>query len=55
MFQLVLEAVNARQVQDALAMDKQIIERDIQRANASFDYLGMKTLKVEDQVFPCQT
>ena len=50
-FQLLLEGVRARQLQDALFMDKRTLEREIQQANLSFNFFDMKAARIEDQVF----
>ncbi|KAJ0112961.1 hypothetical protein Patl1_00150 [Pistacia atlantica] len=47
---LVLEGVRARQMQDALLMEKRTMEREIQRANASFNFYDMKAARIEDQI-----
>jgi hypothetical protein len=51
LFQLVLEAVRARQLQDTLLMDKRTMEREVQQANASLCFYDMRAARVEDQVF----
>lgn len=50
-FQLVLEAVRARQLQDALLMEKRTMEREVQQANTSLCFYDMRAARVEDQVF----
>ncbi|CAK9149379.1 unnamed protein product [Ilex paraguariensis] len=47
---LVLEGVRARQLQDALRMEKQTMERAIQQAAASVDFFNMKAARIEDQL-----
>ncbi|KDO85590.1 hypothetical protein CISIN_1g0028162mg, partial [Citrus sinensis] len=48
---LVLEGVRARQLQDALLMDKHMMESEIQQANASLNFFDMKAARIENQVF----
>uniref|UniRef100_A0A5B7BUQ2 E3 ubiquitin protein ligase n=1 Tax=Davidia involucrata TaxID=16924 RepID=A0A5B7BUQ2_DAVIN len=50
---LVLEGVRARQLRDALLMDKQTMERAIQQANTSVDFYDMKAARIEDQLKIC--
>ncbi|KAK9273096.1 hypothetical protein L1049_017903 [Liquidambar formosana] len=50
---LVLEGVTARQLHDALLMDKQTMEKEIQQANASLDLYEMKSARIEDQLKIC--
>ncbi|XAR54170.1 Ubiquitin--protein ligase [Bertholletia excelsa] len=50
---LVLEGVRARQLQDALLMEKQAMEREILRANAAVDFYHVKAAKIEDQLTMC--
>ncbi|KAL5862273.1 hypothetical protein ACOSQ3_003554 [Xanthoceras sorbifolium] len=50
---LVLEGVRTRQLQGALSMDKRRMEREIQRANASFNFFDMKCARIEDQLKFC--
>ncbi|ESR58611.1 hypothetical protein CICLE_v100187891mg, partial [Citrus x clementina] len=47
---LVLEGVRARQLQDALLMDKHMMESEIQQANASLNFFDMKAARIENQV-----
>lgn len=51
LFQLVLEGVRSRQLQDSLLMEKQTMERGFQRANTSLGFFDMKAGRIEDQVF----
>lgn len=48
--QLVLEGLRAKQVQDALLMDKRMLERETQQANSSVNFYEMKAARIEDQV-----
>ncbi|KAI9182601.1 hypothetical protein LWI28_027086 [Acer negundo] len=50
---LVLEGVRARQLRDALLMDKRRMEREIHRANTSFNFFDMKSARIEDQLKFC--
>lgn len=50
-FQLVLEGVRARQLQDALLMDNRRMEKEIQRANSSLNFFNIKVTRIEDQVY----
>ena len=49
-FQLVLEGVRARQLQEIMLIEKQTLEKEIQQANASLVLFEMKAARVEDQV-----
>ena len=42
--------MSARQLRDALLMDKRRMEREIHRANTSFNFFDMKSARIEDQV-----
>ncbi|KAK1584676.1 hypothetical protein Q3G72_035147 [Acer saccharum] len=44
------ETVMARQLRDALLMDKRRMERETHRANTSFNFFHMKSARIEDQV-----
>lgn len=50
---LFLEGMKTKQMQDGLLMDKITMEKEIQHANALFDFFDMKTASVEDQVKVC--
>lgn len=50
---LVLEGVQARQLGDALLMEKQTMMRAIEHANASVEYCDMKGAKIDDQIKLC--
>ncbi|KAJ4727229.1 E3 ubiquitin protein ligase [Melia azedarach] len=50
---LVLEGVRARQLQDALLMEKHSMEREIQRANASCNFYDIKAARIEEQLKFC--
>ncbi|KAH9788550.1 E3 ubiquitin-protein ligase BRE1-like 1 [Citrus sinensis] len=50
---LVLEGVRARQLQDALLMDKHMMESEIQQANASLNFFDMKAARIENQLRFC--
>ncbi|KAK6920354.1 hypothetical protein RJ641_016258 [Dillenia turbinata] len=50
---LVLEGLRTRQLQDALLMDKETMEKDIQQANTSLDLCEMKATRIEDQLKMC--
>ena len=50
LFQLVLEGVRARQLQDTLLMNKQTMERELQQASASLNFYDVKAARIEDQV-----
>ncbi|KAK1581748.1 hypothetical protein Q3G72_008688 [Acer saccharum] len=43
------ETVMARQLRDALLMDKRRMERETHRANTSFNFFHMKSARIEDQ------
>ncbi|PIA50300.1 hypothetical protein AQUCO_01300798v1 [Aquilegia coerulea] len=47
---LVLEGAKARQLQDALRMEKQTMETELRQANASMDFYSMKGARIEDQL-----
>lgn len=49
-FQLVLEGLRAKQLQDALVMEKRTLERDIQQASSSLGYYDLKAARIDDQV-----
>lgn len=49
--QLVVEGVRARQLQDALLMEKQTMDRAFQQANSLVDYFEIKASRIGDQVF----
>lgn len=38
-------------MQDALLIDKYIMDKDIQQASASASFLSKKSLRIEDQVY----
>ncbi|XP_059633890.1 E3 ubiquitin-protein ligase BRE1-like 1 [Cornus florida] len=50
---LVLEGVRARQLRDALLMDKQTLEKAIQQTNTSLVFYDMKAARIEDQLNKC--
>ncbi|XP_044493657.1 E3 ubiquitin-protein ligase BRE1-like 1 isoform X3 [Mangifera indica] len=50
---LVLESVRARQMQDALLMEKRTMEREIHQANASMKFYEIKATRIEDQLKFC--
>ncbi|KAI4356680.1 hypothetical protein L6164_000684 [Bauhinia variegata] len=50
---LLLEGVRSKQKQDALLLEKQTLEREIQQQNASLIFYEMKAARVEDQVKFC--
>lgn len=50
---LVLEAVQARQLQDTLLIDKRTMERQVQQASASLCFFDMRAARVEDQLKIC--
>ncbi|XP_057980578.1 E3 ubiquitin-protein ligase BRE1-like 1 [Malania oleifera] len=50
---LFLEGVRARQLKDALFMDKLTREKEIQQANTSLDLFDLKAAKIEDQLKVC--
>ncbi|XP_021279614.1 E3 ubiquitin-protein ligase BRE1-like 1 isoform X2 [Herrania umbratica] len=47
---LVLEGVKAKQLQDALLLEKHTMEKEIQQASASLDFYVMKAARIEDQL-----
>ncbi|EOX96385.1 Histone ubiquitination proteins group [Theobroma cacao] len=47
---LVLEGVKAKQLQDALLLEKHTMEKEIQQASASLDFYEMKAARIEDQL-----
>ncbi|XP_010264387.1 PREDICTED: E3 ubiquitin-protein ligase BRE1-like 1 isoform X2 [Nelumbo nucifera] len=47
---LVLEGVKARQLQDVLLVEKQIMERELQQTNMSLDLYDVKAARIEDQL-----
>lgn len=47
---LVLEGVRARQLQDALRLEKQTMEDELRQASASMDFYSMKGVRIEDQL-----
>ncbi|KAI4340768.1 hypothetical protein MLD38_025575 [Melastoma candidum] len=47
---LVLEGLRAQQLRDSLLMDKRTIKKKIQLANASFEFIKMKDVKIDDQL-----
>lgn len=49
--QLVLEGLRARQLRDALFMEKRTLEREIQQANSSLNFYDMKAARIDEQVF----
>ena len=49
-FQLVLEGVRARQLQGALIMENDSMQKAIQRTRESVDLYDMKAARIEDQV-----
>lgn len=51
LFQLFLEGVTSRQMQDTLLIDKYIMDKDIQQASASASFLSKKSSRIEDQVY----
>lgn len=51
LFQLVLEGVRSRQLQDSILMEKQTMEREFQRANTSLGFFVLKAGRIDDQVF----
>ncbi|KAF6140375.1 hypothetical protein GIB67_005300 [Kingdonia uniflora] len=51
--ELVLEGVRAKQVQDALRMDKQMVEKELQQTNASLGFYNQKGARIEDQMRMC--
>ncbi|XVE76891.1 hypothetical protein DITRI_Ditri13aG0016800 [Diplodiscus trichospermus] len=50
---LVLEGVRAKQLLDALLLEKHTMEKDIQLASASLDFYDMKAARIEDQLRFC--
>lgn len=50
LFQLVLEGIRARQLQDTLLMNKRTMERELQQASNSLSFYDMKSARIEDQV-----
>lgn len=46
-----MEGITSRQMQDALLIDKYIMDKDIQQASASASFLSKKSLRIEDQVY----
>ncbi|XWS35628.1 hypothetical protein CRYUN_Cryun20dG0013300 [Craigia yunnanensis] len=50
---LVLEGVRAKQLQDALLLEKHTMEKEIQQASASFEFYYMKAARIEDQLRFC--
>ncbi|CAN7138347.1 unnamed protein product [Brassica rapa subsp. narinosa] len=50
---LFLEGITSRQMQDALLIDKYIMDKDIQQASASASFLSKKSLRIEDQMRFC--
>ncbi|GAV90855.1 zf-C3HC4_3 domain-containing protein [Cephalotus follicularis] len=50
---LVLEGVRARQLKDALLMDKHTLEMEIQQANTSLNFYDIKAARIEDQLRFC--
>ncbi|XP_057492355.1 E3 ubiquitin-protein ligase BRE1-like 1 [Actinidia eriantha] len=50
---LVLEGVRARQLQDALLMENDSIQKAIQRTKESVDFYDMKVARIEDQFKMC--
>lgn len=49
-FQLVLEGLRAKQLQDALFTEKRTLVRNIQQANSSLNFYDMKAASIDDQV-----
>ncbi|KAG9452990.1 hypothetical protein H6P81_005894 [Aristolochia fimbriata] len=47
---LVLEGVRAKQMLDALYMEKQHLEREMQQASASLDLYNFKAIRIEEQL-----
>ncbi|KAF3440070.1 hypothetical protein FNV43_RR18348 [Rhamnella rubrinervis] len=47
---LVLEGLRAKQLQDALFMEKRTLERNIQLANSSLNFYDMKAARIDDQL-----
>ncbi|XP_009143087.1 E3 ubiquitin-protein ligase BRE1-like 1 isoform X2 [Brassica rapa] len=50
---LYLEGITSRQMQDALLIDKYIMDKDIQQASASASFLSKRSLRIEDQMRLC--
>ncbi|OMP00714.1 Zinc finger, RING-type [Corchorus olitorius] len=50
---LVLEGVKAKQLQEALLLEKHTIEKEIQQANATLEFYDMKAARIEDQLRFC--
>ncbi|KAJ4892345.1 E3 ubiquitin-protein ligase BRE1-like 1 [Raphanus sativus] len=50
---LFLEGITSRQMQDALLIDKYIMDKDIQQASASASFLSKRSLRIEDQMRLC--
>lgn len=53
LFQLFLEGITSRQMQDALLIDKYIMDKDIQQGSSSASFLSKKSSRIEDQVYLC--
>lgn len=53
LFQLFIESVSSKQLQDALLFEKHTMEKDLQLASSSLDFYDMKAARIEDQV--CMT
>ncbi|TYH58792.1 hypothetical protein ES332_D08G178900v1 [Gossypium tomentosum] len=47
---LVLERAKAKQLQDALLLEKHTMEKEIQQSSASLNFYEMKAAKIEDQL-----
>uniref|UniRef100_A0A1J3ITI9 E3 ubiquitin protein ligase n=1 Tax=Noccaea caerulescens TaxID=107243 RepID=A0A1J3ITI9_NOCCA len=50
---LFLEGITSRQMQDALLIDKYIMDKGIQQASATASFLSKKSLRIEDQLRFC--
>ncbi|KAH7519670.1 E3 ubiquitin-protein ligase BRE1-like 1 [Ziziphus jujuba] len=50
---LVLEGLRARQLRDALFMEKRTLEREIQQANSSLNFYDMKAARIDEQLNIC--
>ncbi|KAA3469435.1 E3 ubiquitin-protein ligase BRE1-like 1 isoform X2 [Gossypium australe] len=50
---LVLERAKAKQLQDALLLEKHTMEKEIQQSSASLNFYEMKAAKIEDQLRLC--
>lgn len=50
---LVIEGVRAKQVQDALLLDKQTMEKEIHQAQVSLDFYDNKATRIEEQLRFC--